>query len=313
MKKGPARLVSSTVVHLQRLTALRHVFDSHRVVHLHHLADLDALRFVRHMRRGAAVVITVHDPSPHDRMSERVDRTSPVSSRVLALADCLVTHSEATAAVLVHDHAVPRTTISVIPAEVRPLLVPLRSYAERHGALLAGTSRQNKGVDLFVDAARQLPDIPFVAAGEPRDDAVRRLLAAAAKELDNFVLIDRYLSLEEFHEALASARVSSCRIATSIPRRGSWIVWGYHAPPWWSPNDTCVGESRAGVSDRSSRSRGRPGKRWPSRTTTDAYRSQEEWEQMSQNCASLEERSMEQVTPLLEVYSRAAHSFSRRR
>lgn len=107
-------------------------------------------------------------------------RTFDVYGRTV---DRFVSPSRFLADVMVR-HGIPAARVEVIPNAPRDAAAPHppRARSERPRVLYAGRLSREKGVDVLVEAARQVPDLElFVAGGGPLEDALRRSAEGAPR------------------------------------------------------------------------------------------------------------------------------------
>ncbi len=119
-------------------------------------------------------VVTVFDciawSHPHLLPTRVVRAFRAASARALPLARGIVAISEATAAQLRQHFPNCTRDLVVAPcgvsAELRPPVAGAPSDANRQGVLFVGTIEPRKNVPLVVQAARELPDVPFTIVGK---------------------------------------------------------------------------------------------------------------------------------------------------
>ena len=130
----------------------------------------------------------------------------------LTLANAVVPFS-ASAADEARAISRPRRVEIVYPAIDTDFYTMGDGTAERNLALTVGTIGasfiRQKGLDVFVEAARLLPDVHFVIAGRVVDDAGRAFLAGAPP---NVSATERFLSRAELRELY---QTSACYIQAS--------------------------------------------------------------------------------------------------
>ncbi|MCL2659509.1 MAG: glycosyltransferase family 4 protein [Acidobacteriaceae bacterium] len=180
MPKLPRRVLKLAEAMLN-LSALwvRFLFSPPDVVHVQYLPmlrwkvplDWWFLRFCQ--RRGAAVVLTVHDLLPHDT----AERYRQIFMRLYGVVDGLICHSEHIRMRLMEEFQVPEKKIRVIPHG--PFFYDLensnssqRALEDASGKLLVlwqGIIFPYKGIDLLLDAWQLVeaaaPDALLVIAG----------------------------------------------------------------------------------------------------------------------------------------------------
>ena len=195
------------VVHIQFLPLLRSRFP----------ADLWFVRFCR--RRGARLVLTVHDLLPHDTGQAHL----AVYRRLYAEMDALLCHSAHVRGRLVAEFAVPEAKTFVIPHG--PFFYDLPDEGERDTLLRLGVSAGQamvlwqgiilpyKGVDLLLAAWRQVeaasPAVTLVVLGTG-DPALVASLEEQARKLG--------LARVRFHFRFCSAQelVAAYRSAVAV-------------------------------------------------------------------------------------------------
>ena len=166
---------------------------------------------------GKTLLVTAHDV-----VFEGPRSSSARRRRVFELADRLIVHFDHVREELQRRMGVPCETICVHPfpwADVEPVLdaKKLREHRSALGAklqrydrvfLLLGVLRKEKGIDTLLDAWEKA-EFPagtrcgLLIAGKPTPGFDRQ----RAKSLRNSVILDRYLTPEEFCAALASSHV----------------------------------------------------------------------------------------------------------
>lgn len=139
--------------------------------------------------KGKRIVVTVHNPQPH----ERIPGAAILENRLFAIADALIVHGQRGADVL-SARMGSRHRIHVVPHGVRiqtppPVAAPadyeaLGLMAERRYVSLFGNLRGYKGVAALLDAWRGIladcPDVDLVIAGRLWDGRSGRAGRAAA-------------------------------------------------------------------------------------------------------------------------------------
>jgi len=144
---------------------------------------------LRAMASRAPVVYTVHNLFPHG--SRRGRLISTVLQRTYSAAHHLIAHTEATVDGLITEFGITPDRISRIPHGNFAHLLPLRDASEPRSlgldpeeppiVLLLGVLRQNKGIDVLIEAAALLREthVSFrvIIAGRAHTDvkALRRL------------------------------------------------------------------------------------------------------------------------------------------
>jgi glycosyltransferase involved in cell wall biosynthesis len=127
---------------------------------------------------------------------------------IMKRADRLITNSYYSRSEIAANTPIPPERVEVVQHGVPDPFGPLDATREREalaltvGAIDAGTLIQ-KGHKPFVEASRHLPDVQFVFAGKPLDDAIEQLREVAG---DN-VRFTGWLSDEELEDLYARASV----------------------------------------------------------------------------------------------------------
>ena len=182
------------------------------IVHLQQWTPWLAAPFVRRIRAmGKRVVFTVHNVVPH-KYPRCVPRALVRHWIRSACRECdgLFVHTEALADELSRFLGRPHPPIHVSPhgvwstpqngaARTRP---PLEQRLARKRLLFFGAIRRNKGLDLLLSAAAQLPEYSITIAGEPLDSAYfARCVVPMVKQLESagvrVELHDRFVPEEE--------------------------------------------------------------------------------------------------------------------
>ncbi len=143
---------------------------------------------------GRPRVLTLHNVL----RAERLDR------RLLERMDALVVHTRAGAEALTRDHGVPAARVRTIPhgafehltrqADEAPLPEELRAV-EGPGVLCFGVVRQYKGVDVLLEAFRDVDGAELWVVGRPLGESMERLRRLAPPGRVRFV--PRYVSDRE--------------------------------------------------------------------------------------------------------------------
>ena len=210
----PRRLLklAETMANLAALTA-RFALRPPDVVHVQYLpmlrsrAPLD-LRFVEFCRRrGARIVLTVHDLLPHDTGEAH----KAIYASLYAEMDALICHSDSIRARLAAEFGVPEAKVAVIPHG--PFFYDLPSAGAEEAAagfglepgrpmaLWQGILFPYKGVDLLLEAWREVEaktDAWLVVAGTGAPELLEQIRAQAARlGLKRVRLEFRFVSTEE--------------------------------------------------------------------------------------------------------------------
>lgn len=224
-----AKLLETTA-NLSVLTA-RFLVGPPDILHVQYLPMLRSrlpldwwfVRLVR--RRGARVVLTVHDLLPHDT----ADRYRDLFQRLYAQADRLICHSESIAARMGKEFGVPAEKIAVIPHG--PFFYDLPNEAgggaaSRYGikpnqqlVLWQGILFPYKGLDLLLDAwagvEAQAADATLLVVGTGSEEMLQGVREQVNRLALRRVVLDlRFLSAEEL---------------TSLYRAAALVVYPYRA------------------------------------------------------------------------------------
>jgi D-inositol-3-phosphate glycosyltransferase len=158
----------------------------------------DERLLARLQRRGARIVLTVHDVEPLPDSGG----TSVGSSRLYRQADALIVHSEYSRRRLLDEFHVPEERIHLVPLGgpghyVLPM-VPRAAARAQLGLqgdavylLFFGLIKRHKGLDLLLDALaearRQSPNLRLLVAGEPMQKWSQYASQIARLDLDDVV------------------------------------------------------------------------------------------------------------------------------
>ena len=225
LPKLPRRLLKfpEAMANLAALTA-RFAVSPPDVVHVQYLPmlkwrvplDLWFLEFCR--KRGAKIVLTVHDLLPHDT-GERYKATF---LELYGMVDAMICHSEAVRGRLVAEFGVPAEKIAVIPHGPFFYDLPATGDAEalrsfeltpgRQMVLWQGILFPYKGVDLLLAAWQQVEarvaDAELVIAGTGAPELLEQIRAqVAALGLQRVKLQFRFVSTEELVALYRAASV----------------------------------------------------------------------------------------------------------
>ena len=178
--------ISRTATYRARARARRTLvassdFDVCHVAFLNQYTDIvDLPRLARTTR----LVTTVHDVVPHrSRLPRSVQHQ--ILARLYAACGTIVVHHDDVRTELTARFAVDPATVHVVPHWVSPFRSPddRRSLSDARNVLFFGTLRENKGIEVLLDAVERLPadtDMRVHIAG--RGDAeIERAVAAAAE------------------------------------------------------------------------------------------------------------------------------------
>jgi len=215
LPKLPRRLLKfpEAMLNLAALTA-RFAFKIPDVVHVQYLPmlkwrmplDLWFLEFCR--KRGAKIVLTVHDLLPHDSGQ----RYRATFLDLYARADALICHSDSVKARLVAEFAVPETKVSVIPhgpffydlptAGTEQALAAFALEPGKPMVLWQGIIFPYKGVDLLLTAWKQVemrvPEALLLIGGTGAPELLEQIRAQVAElGLTRVKMEFRFVSAEE--------------------------------------------------------------------------------------------------------------------
>jgi glycosyltransferase involved in cell wall biosynthesis len=222
--------VAEGALNLAALT-LRFAIRPPDVVHVQYLpmllgpAPLD-LWFVEFcQRRGAKIVLTVHDLLPHDTGQAHARAFHDLYARV----DGIICHSESVRARLAEEFAIPFTKVRVVPHGPFFYDLPPSTHAETPGAhgletaeliiLWQGILFPYKGVDVLLQAWQQVearvPGAWLVIAGTGAPDLLQAVRAQVAQlRLQRVRLEFRFVTAEEL---------------VALYRRADVVVYPYRA------------------------------------------------------------------------------------
>ena len=214
MPRLPRRVLklAETIVNLAALR-IRFMISPPDVIHVQFLPMLRSrlpldLWFVQVCRwRGVKIVLTVHDLMPHD--TGEAHKTT--YTRLYAMADALICHSDAIRARLVAEFNVPDSKISVIPhgpffydlplAASKDILQDFALEPGKPMVLWQGIIFPYKGIDLLLAAWQRVEaetDACLVIAGTGAPDLLDQIRAqVAALGLKRVKLHFRFISTEE--------------------------------------------------------------------------------------------------------------------
>jgi glycosyltransferase involved in cell wall biosynthesis len=232
LPKLPRRLLklAESMLNLATLTA-RFAVSPPDVVHVQFLPmlrsqlPLDLWFIAMCQRRGAKIVLTVHDLLPHDTGEAHKVAYADLYRRV----DALICHSDSIRARLAAEFAVPEAKVSVIPHGPFFYDLPasgddevLREFAlptEQLMVLWQGIIFPYKGIDLLLRAWQQVEaegtEAWLVIAGTGSPDLLEQIRAqVAALELTRVALHFRFISTEEL---------------VALYRRADVVVYPYRA------------------------------------------------------------------------------------
>lgn len=166
--------------HLWSMLRILRAARAYEIVHLQFLAmpRVDVW-FMRHLARRTRLIYTVHNLLPHGATDAAAQRTH---RRIYARCHHLIAHTEATVVGLTDRFGVPAHKISKIPHGNLSHLRDLRGTPRASDlgldptgpplVLLLGHLRENKGIDVLLEAAalmrRQRADFRMVIAGSAR-------------------------------------------------------------------------------------------------------------------------------------------------
>jgi glycosyltransferase involved in cell wall biosynthesis len=158
----------------------------------------DERLLARLQRRGARIVLTVHDVEPLPDSGG----TSVGSSRLYRRADALIVHSDYSRRRLLDEFHVPEQRIHVVPlGGPGNYVLPTVSRADARAQLglqddavyllFFGLIKRHKGLDLLLDALaearRHSPNLRLLIAGEPMQKWSQYASQIARLELENVV------------------------------------------------------------------------------------------------------------------------------
>lgn len=154
--------------------------DLVHLLYLNHYTDgLDPL-----LPRGVPLVVDVHDVFPHHhRVPPGVERR--FLARQYSRAEHVIVHHPWVRDRLADQFDVALDAISVVPLQVPRLAhAAATSSSDRPTLLMFGTLRDNKGLDVLVEALRQVadPDVRLIVAGRGTRAVEGAARAAAAAD-----------------------------------------------------------------------------------------------------------------------------------
>lgn len=225
LPRSPRRVLklAEAVVNLLGLT-VRFLLSPPDVIHVQFLPMLQShlpldfwfIEICR--RRGAKIVLTVHDLLPHDTGEVRISSYVHLYGRV----DALICHSDSVRAQMMAEFRVPEAKVRVIPHGPFFYDLPttgsdevLRDFGlKTSGSLVLwqGIIFPYKGVDLLLRAWRRVetvcPDASLVIAGTGAPEMLEQIREQVeALDLGRVKLIFRFLSPEELVALYRAAAV----------------------------------------------------------------------------------------------------------
>lgn len=214
LPRWPRRILklAETLVNVAALT-VRFAIAPPDVVHVQFLPmlrsrlPLDLWLAEYCQRRGAKIVLTVHDLLPHDTGEEH----KAVYVELYAKMDALICHSESIRARLATEFGVPAAKVAVIPHGPFFYDLPpagsdavLREFALEPGQLMVlwqGIIFPYKGIDLLLEAwqrVEETSDACLVIAGTGAPELLEQIRAQVAElGLKRVKLHFRFISTEE--------------------------------------------------------------------------------------------------------------------
>ncbi len=165
----------------RRRTVAHGAFDVSHVAFLNQYTDIVDLP---RLGRATNLVTTVHDVVPHrSRLPRSVQHR--ILARLYAVCGTIVVHHADVGTELTTRFDVDPATVHVVPHWVSPFRAAddRRSLSDAHTVLCFGTLRENKGIEVLLDAVDRLPPdagIRVHIAGRG-DAALERAVAAAAE------------------------------------------------------------------------------------------------------------------------------------
>jgi len=161
------------------------------------------------------VVFTAHNILPHDSG----DRYAGIYGKIYALADIIIVHSEKTKNELIQKYDLPQQKIKVVPhgilnfaeVDVQKVQTHVTNFKETYKTegqvtfAVLGAISAYKGVDIVVDSWKSPliannAKMKLIVAGSGRFDKLRDL-----KDIENAIVINRFLEIEEFMALLKIA------------------------------------------------------------------------------------------------------------
>lgn len=160
------------------------------------------------LARQVALVSTVHDVRPHDRRLPHVVETA-LLRRLYERAGTIVVAHEVLAEELANDFGVNPDRVHVLPfvfpqADMRDKAL---ARPDRPFALLLGSLRENKGIEVLIAAARLCPELDVVIAGHGRS-AYERKIAELSGQCPSVRFEPGFVSAERKRELLSTATVA---------------------------------------------------------------------------------------------------------
>lgn len=133
-------------------------------------------------------VLSVHDVFPHQsRLGDAIERR--VLGRLYRRPDGLIVHHEWIRDELIDQFGIDKSRIRIVPHQVFPVDDPCQRSIPDDGppiVLFFGALRQNKGLDVLLEAMRSLPEDSFRLHIAGRGDAsLEQMAAEAAASMPN--------------------------------------------------------------------------------------------------------------------------------
>ena len=142
------------------------------VVHFQQLPTFQGRKAVQTARSlGYRTVVTVHNVTPHSsKLKDRLQHRE--ATKAWAIADVLIVHSDRLRGSLLS--LVPGANVRVVPHPLWPAnLEPAPD--DQRDFLFFGVLRENKGIDLFIEALALLGDPPASIVGSGSQEMIRGL------------------------------------------------------------------------------------------------------------------------------------------
>lgn len=169
----------------------------------------------RTKKLGIKVVFTAHNILPH----ESGDKYAGIYEKIYALVDIVIVHSEKTKNELIQKYDLPQQKIRVVPhgilnfteVDVLKVQTHITNFKETYKIedqvtfAVLGAISAYKGVDIVVDSWKSAlisnnTNMKLIVAGSGRFDKLEDL-----KDIDNAIVINRFLETEEFMALLKIA------------------------------------------------------------------------------------------------------------
>lgn len=276
--------VSRATTYRARANARRHAVEqgSFDVCHVAFLNQYTDIFDLPRLAKTTNLVTTVHDVVPHRSRFPRAVQDR-ILARLYSVCGTIIVHHADVGTELTERFAVDPASVHVVPHWVSPFRAPndRRSLSDAHRILFFGTLRENKGIEVLLEAVELIPEDAIVQvhiAGRGNDDLERAVVAAAGR-LPRLTAEVGWITPQRKAELFREADLAVLPYTAFASQSGVLHdAFGNHLPAIV----TDVGALRASIED--------PGAGWVVPTNdatalaaalTDAFRDQAEWQRRS--------------------------------